>query len=426
MKIVMIIPGVGGGFYCENCLRDTGVIKVLRQRGHDATVIPLYLPISTDDPEVAKDAPIFFGGVRLYLQQKSRLFRRMPAWMMRLLDSRWLLDFAARRAGSTRAGDLGEMTLSMIRGQDGGQAEELERLVEWLQKDARPDVIHISSVLLIGLASPLKARMGVPLVCGLQDEDTWLDALNPPYNRACWEAIRERCPAVDLFLPVSHFYADLMRTKLGLPADKLRVVYPGINPAEYRTAPVQPDPPVIGYLSKMTHSLGLETLVDAFIHLKKARFPALKLRAMGGQTGDDSRFLAELRRKVSGLGFSADVEFLPGLDRASRVEFLSGLSVLSVPMAQGEAFGLFMIESLAAGVSVVLPARGGFPELVQATGGGTLYDPAEPAALTEALATMLSDRATAREMGQRGQAVVRERFIFDRMADDLLAVYGSL
>ncbi len=427
MKIVMIIPGSGGGFYCENCLRDTGVVKVLRQRGHDATVVPLYLPMFTDDPDVAKDSPVFFGGVRLYLQHKIGWLRHMPRWMARLLDSSWMLGLAAKQAGSTRASGMGAMTLSMIRGRDGGQAAELDRLIEWLQRDGeRPDVIQISSILLIGLAGQLRDRLKVPITCVLQDEDTWIDALDAPYGRACWDAILEQCPAVARFLPVSQFYANRMQAKLGLPAGKMTVVYPGIATDDYVTAPPNPDPPVIGYLSKMTRSLGLETLVDAFIQLKKTRFPTLKLRAMGGQTGDDARFLESLRRRLDGLGMAGDVEFLPGLEREERIGFLSGLSVLSVPMPEGEAFGLFIIEALAAGVPVVQPDRGGFTEVIRMTGGGLLYDPAQPDALIGALETMLTDRVTAAAMGRQGQTAVRQQFTMNRMADDLLSVYKTL
>jgi len=217
-----------------------------------------------------------------------------------------------------------------------------------------------------------------------------------------------------------------MRVKLGLPDGKLHVVPPGLATGDYRAAPEPPDPPVIGYLSKMSRSLGLETLIEAFTELKKRRFPTLKLRAMGGQTGDDARFLGRLRRRLNGMGFANDVEFLPGLDRASRVDFLAGLSVLSVPMPDGEAFGLFIVEALAAGVPVVQPDRGGFGEVVRATGGGLLYDPARPGALVEALDRLLADPAAAAAMGRRGQAVVRERFTLERMADDLLGVYSGI
>ncbi len=426
MKIAMIIPGSGGGFYCENCLRDAGVVKSLRARGHEVVLLPLYLPISPDDTDVLTETPVFFGGIRIYLQQRSRLFRRLPAWITRILDSRWLLRLAARRAGSTRAAGLGAMTLSMLHGQHGAQASEIDRLVAWLKQEEKPDLIHLSSSLLIGLARSLKSELGVPVVCVMQDEDTWLDALTPPYNTACWETLRSKATDVDRFLPVSRAYAIRMQEKLGLAAARMTVVYPGIDPAAFSSAERDPEPPVLGYLSRMSRSLGLETLVGTFAELKQQRFPSLRLHIMGGQTTDDRSFIAATRARLSTLSLSQDVTWETGLARPDRARFLAGLSVLSVPMPEGEAFGLFLLEALAAGVPVVQPDRGGFRELLEATGGGLLYDPAEPGAFFRALERILSDRKAAIAMGRRGQAAVRETFSFDRMTDRLLEVYTPL
>ncbi|MCK5114935.1 MAG: hypothetical protein KAR11_09265 [Phycisphaerae bacterium] len=44
MKIIQLTPGSGDNFYCENCLRDNFIVKALRQLGHDAVLVPLYLP----------------------------------------------------------------------------------------------------------------------------------------------------------------------------------------------------------------------------------------------------------------------------------------------------------------------------------------------------------------------------------------------
>ena len=45
MKIVHIIPGTGGAFYCGNCLRDSHLVKALRTIGHDVIKVPMYLPL---------------------------------------------------------------------------------------------------------------------------------------------------------------------------------------------------------------------------------------------------------------------------------------------------------------------------------------------------------------------------------------------
>ena len=98
MKIVQIVPGSGGTFYCENCLRDSSLAKAFRALGHDAVLVPMYLPVFTDEPEIGRDTPVFFGGINVYLQQKFSLFRKTPRWLDRLFDSRWLLNLAAKRA----------------------------------------------------------------------------------------------------------------------------------------------------------------------------------------------------------------------------------------------------------------------------------------------------------------------------------------
>ena len=91
MRLVQVIPGSGDIFYCENCLRDSGLVRGLRALGHDAAVVPLYLPLSTAGEPTASDVPIFFGGINVYLQQRFGLFRRTPRWIDRLFDSPRLL-----------------------------------------------------------------------------------------------------------------------------------------------------------------------------------------------------------------------------------------------------------------------------------------------------------------------------------------------
>jgi glycosyltransferase involved in cell wall biosynthesis len=98
------------------------------------------------------------------------------------------------------------------------------------------------------------------------------------------------------------------------------------------------------------------------------------------------------------------------------LEFLRTLSVFSVPATYGEAFGLYLIESLAAGVPVVQPAHSAFPEVVQATGGGLLCDAHDLNALADALGTLLLDPARARALGESGRKAVAEKFSAATMA----------
>ncbi len=105
MKIIQLTAGTGN-FYCGTCLRDHALIKGLADLGHDATLVPMYLPLVTETP-ADSDVPLFFGGINVYLREKLSLCRHTPHWLDRLLDSRTLLRLAARNAGMTKARDLG-------------------------------------------------------------------------------------------------------------------------------------------------------------------------------------------------------------------------------------------------------------------------------------------------------------------------------
>ncbi|MDD5350889.1 MAG: glycosyltransferase family 4 protein [Chthoniobacteraceae bacterium] len=417
MKIVQLTPGTGN-FYCGTCLRDNALVTALRAQGHDAVLLPMYLPHFVDEESsVAQDAPIFFGGINVYLQQKSALFRAAPRWLGRLLDSPALLRLAARRAGMTSASDLGELTHSMLLGEQGRQALELEKAVAWLSQPAnRPDVVGLSNALLLGLARRIKETLRVPVVCTLQGEDTFLDALPEPER--CWSALRERAGDADRYVAVSRSYGETMRRRMGLPPERVEVVPNGINLDGYAPAAGGlPRPPVIGFLARMHPTKGLGTLVEAFLLLKKrGGLPGLRLRVAGMQTEEDALYVGRLKERLHAAGYGSHAEFLPNLARAEKQAFLRTLSVLSVPAAYDEAFGLYVLEALASGVPVVQPARGAFPELIEATGGGILCPPDDPRALADALETALADPERLAALGRCGREAVAERFTSAVMA----------
>ncbi len=427
MRIVYIVPGSGGTFYCQNCFRDNALVQAMRRTGHDVVMAPLYLPLFLDQPEPDTRTPVFFGAVGLYLREKLPVLRRLPLRALRLLDHPRVLAWAARRAGSTRADGLAEMTLSMLQGAEGRQAGELEHLVRWLREEHRPQVVHLSNALLLGLARRLREDTGARVVCTLQDEDTWVDAMPPAAARRVWDAMASCVPHVDAFVAVSANYGERVRPRLGLRADQLCVVPVGIDLAGYEPAPAPVAPPVLGYLSRLTPSLGLETLVDAFIALRREPgLGELRLRATGGVVGADRAFLHRLDRRLERAGLGGSADWLADFSRPARQAFLRTLTVLSVPVPAGEAFGTYLLEAQASGVPAVQPAVGAFPEVLAATGGGVVYDPSAPSALADALRPLLRDPAAARALGLRGREAVLERFSADRMAADLLALYESL
>ncbi len=426
MRIVQVIPGSGDTFYCENCVRDGATVRALAAAGHDVVPVPLYLPQVIDPVEAISASPVFYGGINSYLQQKSGFFRWTPRWIDRLFDSRVLLRMAAKRAGSVRASELGELTLSVLQGAEGRQVKELERLLRWLEKLEKPDVVHLSSPLLLGIGSAIKKRLGVPLVCTMQDEDVWIDAMEEPARTQCWEAMAAGGREVDAFIAVSRHFGDVMRGRLKIEAARLHVVPIGTDPGG-PPAGKPPVAPTIGYLARMSRGMGLGILVDAFFKLRKAEpFRNLRLHLSGGKTGDDVEFLEGLRGRFASEGASGDVAIFDEFDEAKRREFLSGLTLLSVPTPNGAAFGTYILEALACGVPVVQPRVGSFPELVDATGGGVLYEPNDAETLARVLGELLADGNRRTELGSRGRDSVVRTFGLDTMAKNMVEVYRSV
>ncbi len=423
MRIVQVTPGSGDNFYCENCVRDNALVRTLHRAGHDVVAVPMYLPQRMDPNELIEGAPIFFGGVNAWLQQRFGLFRHTPRWVDRMFDARWLLRFAARRAGTVRARDLGEMTLSILEGSHGRQRKELARLLEWLGELPRPDIVHLSNPLLLGIGTAIKEHLGVPLVCSLQDEDDWIDAMTPSYAKRCWDEMARRAERVDAFIAVSDDFGARMRERLRIDAERMHTVYIGVDAGPELTTR-HDGPPTIGYLARMAEGLGLGVLVDAFVALKaRGTIPGLRLHVSGGSTGDDTAFLGAVRDKLAHAGVADDVRFFEAFDADARRRFLEALTVLSVPAPHGVAFGTYVLEALAAGVPVVEPRVGSYPELIDATAGGVLYEPNDAATLAETLERVLADPAGLDAMRTRGRVAVVDRFSPDRMVADTVAVY---
>lgn len=419
MRILQLVPGTGN-FYCGTCLRDHALARALKADGHDVSIAPLYLPLVMEEEDDLAVRRVFFGGVNVLLEQRVAIYRRIPPLVRRALDARSLLTWLARHRGSTRASELGPMTVSMLRGESGRQRGELDRLVKWLQREPPPEVILLATGLLVGMARRLREATGAAILCTLQGEDAFLDGLCEPHRTEAWQALAARSDDVDRFVPVSHYYGRVMVTRLGLSPEQVSVVLNGIEAEDLAPAAASADPPVLGYLAHMCPSKGLATLVDAYIALcRRQSCGRLRLHVAGAATRGDRAFIAGLRRRLQGAGCGEDVRFTPNINRAEKVRFLQSLSLFSVPATYGEAFGLYVLEALACGVPVVQPDHGAFPEVLAATGGGVLCPPDDPEALADAVAKTLSDLPSARAAACRAADVVQRDFSARRMADDV-------
>lgn len=426
MRITLLTPGTGS-YFCGSCLRDDALARELRAQGHAVRMVPLYLPFALE--EAPREAPerVHMGGINLYLRHKAPLLRHAPRWISNLLDRDSLLRLASTRQGMTDAHELGAMALSMLRGEEGGQAPEMEDLARWIAAEAPSDVVLLSNALLAGLLRPLKRALAIPILCTLQGEAPFLDELPEPFRARAWAALAERAAEIDAFVAVSRHYGELVRERLRFPAERLHVVHNGIDVHELSPADPQPAAPAIGFMARLCKDKGIHTLVEAFVLLaRRARVPGLRLCAAGVMLASDRPLVEELRARLAREGLAGDAELEPNVTRERKLGLLRSIRVLSVPATYGESFGLYLLEALACGVPVVEPHSGAFPELLAATGGGLLCQPDDPRSLADALEELLLDPERARELGRRGRAAVLSGFTSAHMARGVAAVCQTL
>ena len=429
MRVLCILPGSGGSFYCQNCLRDMALADALRQRGHTVTLMPLYLPATASMPRPS-DVPVFYGAISLYLRHRYAFLRRLPHAWFRPLDCWPVLRFAARFAGSTSAKGLEDLTLSMLRGMDGRQADELRRVAQWLAalpSAAKPDVIVLSDALLTGMSVALKQAARCPVVCWLQDEHVWLDAMAPDLRDAVLRVMAADARTVDHFVAVSSSYAARMTDALSLDPARVSVVFPGIDPTAYRTADTARRPVTVGFLSRLSATEGFDRFVDAFLLLRRdPRFADARLAATGGPAAERG-FLKRQLKKLAAVGALSDAAMSPDRFANDKFGFLSDLTLLSVPGgATPEAFGYYALEAMAAGVPVMLPAHGAFPEIAAAAGCGVLTADSTPETLARSWAGLLSDPDRLRRESELGRAAANGVFSQNSSAAALERVLSML
>ena len=433
MNIVLLTPGTGS-YHCGVCMRDNALAKELIRQGHRAVMLPMYLPLTLDEDAASPAAPIFFGGVSTFLREKSRIFRAMPRWLDRALSARWLLKLLAGRAAKTGGPAVAQMTLSMLRGEEGNQSSEIEALIAWLRvafDGKKPDAIWLSTALQAGLARRLRAELGVPVIGFLQGEDTFLDGLGPSAAQV-WTLLAERMRDASVWVAPSRYFAELMVKRLRYSAEEaarlIRVVPNGVT-IPNQSPVTNHQSPTIGYLARFVPGKGIGLLIEAFILLKK-RMPEARLRCAGSMTADDARYVEKLKTRLHETDCADSVEWLPNVSREEKAAFLANLDVFSTPATYSEAFGLYVIEAMAAGVPVVQPRASAFPEIIEATGGGVLFDLTEKEHasaenLAFALENLLRNPDEARAIGERGRTAVQRDFSMAKLAERLCALTSS-
>jgi len=413
-KIIYLTAGAGGMF-CGSCMHDNALSKALSEHGWNIQLVPTYTPIRTDESDFSVDQ-VLFGGVNVYLQQKIPLLRHVPAALDRFLDSPWLIRKVTSRAMETDATMLGKLAYSMLMGAKGNQKKEVKKICKWLTL-SKPDLIIFSNILIGGCIESIKQELDVPVLVTLQGDDVFLDSLKEPYKTKCIDRIKKLVTQVDGFIVQSEFFRDYMSGYFEIPKDKIHVTPLGLNVEDFATfltldRSLETGDSVertIGYMARLANEKGLHHLVEAFIDLKsKPDTDHIKLKVAGWLSSENEPYANAQWKRLADAGLSDQFEYLGSIDRDSKLEFFRQIDVLSVPTEYQEPKGLYALEAMAAGLPVVVPSHGAFPELIDQSGGGVLFSPGQTDELARLLLELLSDDHQRIEIGKRGQSFIHQ------------------
>jgi glycosyltransferase involved in cell wall biosynthesis len=421
---LLVVTAGAGGMYCGSCLRDNTLATELMARGHDVVLLPVYTPTRTDEENVS-DSRVFFSGISVYLEQHVPLFRKTPAMLDFIWDAPAVIRLATGRGVSVDPEFLGDMTVSMLRGEQGHQAKEFRKLLAHLRLEDPFDVIVLPTSLLASLAPPLRRELRRPVVCTLSGEDLFLEGLPLPQRKQSKALIAEAAPAVHSFIATSEYYADFMAGYLELPRRQIAVAplgihFDGLEPK----ASASPDRPLtIGYLARIAPEKGLHLLASAYIRLRRELgLENARLEVAGYLAPEHRTYLDAVSKALAAVGLEREFRCQETIDRPRKLAFLQGLDLLSVPSPYAEPKGLYLLEALACGVPVVEPRHGAFPEMIEKTGGGVLFDPGDIGDLAARLLELAKDPARRRELGRRGSENVRRHYSAARMAERTLEI----
>jgi len=426
MRIYAFTAGAAS-MYCGSCLRDNALAAEMSAQGHDVVLMPLYTPTLVDEANVS-ESNVLFGGISVYLQSQSPLFRKTPWFIDKLWDSTQALRAAAKRSIAVNPKFLGEMTVAMLQGEAGPYKKEFQKMVHHLSQMDRPDIVTLPNSLVIAMAKPIRETLKCPIAVTLQGEDLFLEGLQDPYRTQALELLRKAVGTVDGFVSVSEFGARIMSAYLGVDKARIHTVPLGINPNDLMLREERNDGMFkIGYFARIAPEKSLHQLCEAYRWMRhEGGLPPSRLEAAGYLAPEHKEYLNIIEKQMKEWNLHEEFRYHGSLDREQKIRFLRSVDVLSVPSLYAEVKGLYALEAMACGLPIVSPNHGSFPEMIQKTEGGLLAEPDNPQDFGRKILSLHKDVQLRQQLGRQGHQGVRTHYTVHRMAQRAAEVYSEL
>ncbi len=245
----------------------------------------------------------------------------------------------------------------------------------------------------------------------------------------------------DALIGVSHFTANTYRHQAGIPAGKVFAVHNAVDITNFRPdiaveerlemrkwLGICTEAPLVGCVARLSRWKDQETLLEALVELRII-LPKVQL-VLAGVNSDSApdgqgTYQEYLMRRIKAFGLEDAVIFVGLLPYEEMPGFYSALDVLAHPAVE-EPFGLAIVEALASARPVVAVAEGGIAEIIRDGVEGLLVSRKQPAAMAQAIASILKDEALARKLGKAGRERVLNTFTPDNQAAAVKEVYREI
>lgn len=239
--------------------------------------------------------------------------------------------------------------------------------------------------------------------------------------------VRDKWARIDHILTDSECSRRDIEAYLGVPRDRITVVYPGVDLDRFRPASMESEPPhrdssprseklrpYVLCVAGSDPTKNVETLIEAFARLPRPFRDEHDLVLVG-----DLRRRPELREQVKRAGIEAQTVFAGVVDDAALVRWYQQAAVFVFP-SRYEGFGLPVLEAMASGCPVISSQASSLPEV--AGDAALLVDPSDVEGLAAAMAKVLADGDLRRDLRARGLARAA-RFSWERTARETISVY---
>ncbi|GAA4928182.1 glycosyltransferase family 4 protein [Actinoplanes utahensis] len=288
------------------------------------------------------------------------------------------------------------------------------------------DVVHAHDWLVAHTAMTVRDHLDVPLVATIHATESGRHQghLPHPHNRTIDDIERWLADQADRVIVCSDYMKREITRLFGVPADRVDVVYNGVDTLRWRARPravaaartrYAGDGPLISYAGRLVYEKGVQLLLAALPALRD-RFPGLRVVIAG-----DGPYRAELEALAAGAPEVSFAGFLGGHELTA----LMGASDCYVVPSIYEPFGMVALEASAAGTPVAVAATGGLAEIVDHGVTGVTFPPGDPYALAEAVDSVLADRDYARSLALRARDRVRDDFNWPAIAAGTATVYAG-